>query len=97
MLLPSLLLLPLSALAAPTLQQAPFAITGSPIPGIHWDAFSNHTLIPLNDGNFVPSPAFGVGSVWKGQNVTQLVLSALQSGYRHLGEWLGCMDVLEVS
>lgn len=91
MLVASMLLLPL-ALAAPALQQLPFSVmreaTGGPaIPPLRREAFTaNHTLISLNDGSFVPSPAFGVGSVWKGQDVTDLVLSALASGYRHLGE-----------
>lgn len=95
MLVASLLLLPL-ALAAPIVQQLPFSInddrvssSGSTIPPLKREAFTaNHTLISLpNDGpdSFVPSPAFGVGSIWKGTDVTELVLSALASGYRHLG------------
>lgn len=40
----------------------------------------------LNDGNLFPSPAFGVGSVNKFTNVTSLVLSAFDSGYRHVDD-----------
>lgn len=65
-------------------QQLPFA--ASPLPPLNPAAFPGHTLLALNDGSFVPSPAFGVGSVWKHENVTDLVISALQVGYRHIGE-----------
>ncbi|SGZ12995.1 BQ5605_C028g10541 [Microbotryum silenes-dioicae] len=46
--------------------------------------FDSHRLFPLSDGTLLPSPAFGAGSVWKGENVTEIVLSALNQGYRHL-------------
>lgn len=45
-------------------------------------AFPGHQLLKLNDGSSLPSPAFGVGSVHKFENVTDLVLSAFANGYR---------------
>lgn len=47
-------------------------------------AFPGHQLFQLNDGSSLPSPAFGVGSVHKFENVTDLVLSAFSNGYRSL-------------
>jgi diketogulonate reductase-like aldo/keto reductase len=47
-------------------------------------AFPGHQLLKLNDGSSLPSPAFGVGSVHKFENVTDLVLSAFANGYRAL-------------
>ncbi|SCV73420.1 BQ2448_7346 [Microbotryum intermedium] len=46
--------------------------------------FASHRLFTLSDETILPSPAFGVGSVWKGENVTEIVLSALKQGYRHV-------------
>ncbi|KAH8928643.1 Aldo/keto reductase [Atractiella rhizophila] len=46
--------------------------------------FPAHTLYELNDGTFLPSPAYGVGSEWKGINVTDNVLLALKTGWRHI-------------
>jgi len=54
------------------------------------DLFPGHDLHKLNDGRWLPSPAFGVGSVWHDdehrQLVTDAVLSALTVGYRHIGK-----------
>ncbi|KAL7408938.1 oxidoreductase [Mrakia frigida] len=46
--------------------------------------FPNHTLITLNDGGFIPSPAFGVGSALYQKNATEDVVLALKNGYRHI-------------
>lgn len=84
-----LLLLPSLNLAAPS-QQLTFSSSSSDsvksgIPALNPLDFPRHTLIDLNDGSFVPSPAFGVGSSWFRQNVTEAVLMALENGYRHIG------------
>ncbi|KAL8291462.1 hypothetical protein RQP46_002440 [Phenoliferia psychrophenolica] len=78
-----LLLLP--ALAAALPQQHPFTtLSSSLLPPLNRSAFAGHELLPLNDGTFFPSPAFGVGSIWKHTNVTDLVIGALEVGYRHI-------------
>ncbi|KAK4701514.1 hypothetical protein P7C70_g4717, partial [Phenoliferia sp. Uapishka_3] len=77
----ALMLLPL-ALALPNAQTT-FSSPSS-LPPLNRAAFVNHTLIPLNDGTFLPSPAFGVGSAFYQQNATEAVRSALRVGYRHL-------------
>lgn len=88
-----LLLVPSFTHAAPS-QQLPFSlpsrlssdsIKSGIIPPLNPANFPKHTLIDLNDGSFVPSPAFGVGSSWYRQNVTEAVLMALENGYRHIG------------
>ena len=76
----SLLLFPLLACALP---QQPFH---APLPALNRSAFAHHDLLPLSDGSFFPSPAFGVGSIWKHTNVTDLVIAALRDGYRHIGQ-----------
>lgn len=60
MLLQALLALVPFVLAVPH-SQSPFALSSSLLPAQDSVAFINHTLIPLQDGTFVPSPAFGVG------------------------------------
>ncbi|KAK4695878.1 hypothetical protein P7C70_g8472, partial [Phenoliferia sp. Uapishka_3] len=77
-----LLLLPVLASALP--QQLIFTSSPSPLPPLDPSAFPSHTLIQLNDGNFFPSPAFGVGSIYKRTNVTDMVVQALKTGYRHI-------------
>lgn len=91
-LLPALLLAAASASALPTSPQLAFSAE-SPFPPPKTDRpdiFPGHTLHKLNDGNWLPSPAFGVGSVWHDddhrQLVTEAVLSALKAGYRHIGK-----------
>lgn len=76
----ALALLPL-ALALPHTQTTFSSVA---LPTLNKAAFSNHTLLALNDGNFLPSPAFGVGSAFYQQNATEAVRSALRVGYRHL-------------
>ncbi|KAM0754513.1 Aldo/keto reductase [Meredithblackwellia eburnea MCA 4105] len=56
----------------------------SPLAPLNPANFPGHTLIALNDGTFFPSPAFGVGSAFFGQNVTDVVKLALKTGYRSL-------------
>ncbi|KAL7416057.1 NADP-dependent oxidoreductase domain-containing protein [Mrakia frigida] len=48
--------------------------------------FPGHVLYTLNDGNQIPSPFFGVGSVLKGSNVTENALLSFKTGYRALDE-----------
>lgn len=83
--LPSLacVLLALLASALPAPEQLSFAAgSASPFPG--------HTLLELNDGHVLPSPAFGVGSVWHDDEhrklLVEAVVSALEVGYRHIGQ-----------
>ncbi|CCM04934.1 uncharacterized protein FIBRA_07131 [Fibroporia radiculosa] len=40
--------------------------------------------VTLNDGNQMPTIAFGTGSKWKGQDVTDYVSSAIESGFSHI-------------
>ncbi|KAI0802069.1 Aldo/keto reductase [Irpex lacteus] len=40
--------------------------------------------VTLNDGNKIPTIAFGTGSKWKGTDVTQYVEQALKLGFVHL-------------
>ncbi|KAI0087780.1 Aldo/keto reductase, partial [Irpex rosettiformis] len=40
--------------------------------------------VTLNDGNKIPTIAFGTGSKWKGTDVTQYVEQALKVGFVHL-------------
>lgn len=40
--------------------------------------------VKLNDGNEMPTIAFGTGSKWKGHDVTQYVEQALEVGFSHL-------------
>ncbi|KAK7448757.1 hypothetical protein VKT23_013489 [Stygiomarasmius scandens] len=40
--------------------------------------------VTLNDGNKMPTIAFGTGSKWKRQDVTSLVGQALESGFSHV-------------
>ncbi|THU90882.1 Aldo/keto reductase [Dendrothele bispora CBS 962.96] len=40
--------------------------------------------VVLNDGNKMPTIAFGTGSKWKGHDVTTLVEQALESGFSHV-------------
>ena len=67
------LLVPLT-LALPS--QSPFLAPS--IPPLDRANFPNHTFLPLNDGSFVPSPAFGVGSAWFRKDARDAVLSALR-------------------
>jgi diketogulonate reductase-like aldo/keto reductase len=53
-------------------------------PSVSHPMYPNHTLLTLNDGNVLPSPAFGVGSALYQKNATHDVLLALQTGYRHI-------------
>ena len=58
----ALSLLPL-VLALPG--QTTFRSPALALPPLNKASFVNHTLLPLNDGNFLPSPAFGVGTISK--------------------------------
>ncbi|KAH9936088.1 Aldo/keto reductase [Fomitopsis serialis] len=40
--------------------------------------------VQLNDGNKMPVIAFGTGSKWKGQDVTDYVSEAIEAGFSHL-------------
>ena len=98
-LLPTLLLaLTASALPLSPPSQLAFSAPDSPLPPPKTDRphiFPGHDLHKLNDGRWLPSPAFGVGSVWHDDEHRAIlkgaVLSALEAGYRHIGE-LGPRD-----
>jgi hypothetical protein len=53
-------------------------------PSLSHPTYPNHTLLALNDGNFLPSPAFGVGSALYQKDAKHDVLLALETGYRHI-------------
>ncbi|OCH92655.1 Aldo/keto reductase [Obba rivulosa] len=40
--------------------------------------------VTLNDGNVMPTIAFGTGSKWKGHDVTDYVLQAIEEGFSHI-------------
>ncbi|EMD39796.1 hypothetical protein CERSUDRAFT_112063 [Gelatoporia subvermispora B] len=40
--------------------------------------------VTLNDGNVMPAIAFGTGSKWKGHDVTDYVLQAIEEGFSHI-------------
>ncbi|KZT64284.1 Aldo/keto reductase [Daedalea quercina L-15889] len=40
--------------------------------------------VKLNDGNEMPTIAFGTGSKWKGQDVTDYVSEAIEAGFSHI-------------
>lgn len=40
--------------------------------------------VTLNDGNKMPQIAFGTGSKWKGQDVTDYVTNAIETGFSHI-------------
>ncbi|KAI0763567.1 Aldo/keto reductase [Trametes elegans] len=40
--------------------------------------------VKLNDGNEFPVIAFGTGSKWRGQNVTDYVIQAIETGFSHI-------------
>ncbi|PCH40290.1 Aldo/keto reductase [Wolfiporia cocos MD-104 SS10] len=40
--------------------------------------------VTLNDGNEMPTIAFGTGSKWKGQDVTDYVSEAIEAGFSHI-------------
>ncbi|KAL1950687.1 hypothetical protein VTO73DRAFT_5811 [Trametes versicolor] len=50
--------------------------------------------VTLNDGNKMPFIAFGTGSKWKGQDVTDYVIQAIETGFSHLdtAQWYGTED-----
>ncbi|KAI0333689.1 Aldo/keto reductase [Cubamyces sp. BRFM 1775] len=50
--------------------------------------------VKLNDGNEMPVVAFGTGSKWKGQDVTDYVLQAIESGFSHIdtAQWYRTED-----
>ncbi|KAL8284053.1 hypothetical protein RQP46_005166 [Phenoliferia psychrophenolica] len=74
----ALALLPLAfALPEQTTFQYSSRVAGAvapPLPPLNKASFVNHTLLPLNDGNFLPSPAFGVGSAFYQQNATEAAM-----------------------
>lgn len=89
----ALLQVPLAMAASQTPMLSPLSPL-SPLPPLNRANFANHTLISLNDGTFVPSPAFGVGSAFYQQNATEAVRSALRVGYRHLDNAAICTSSL---
>ncbi|KAI8994197.1 Aldo/keto reductase [Trametes punicea] len=50
--------------------------------------------VKLNDGNEMPVIAFGTGSKWKGQDVTDYVLQAIEAGFSHIdtAQWYKTED-----
>ncbi|CDO77149.1 hypothetical protein BN946_scf184657.g24 [Trametes cinnabarina] len=50
--------------------------------------------VELNDGNEMPVIAFGTGSKWKGQDVTDYVLQAIETGFSHIdtAQWYKTED-----
>ncbi|KAI0670886.1 Aldo/keto reductase [Trametes maxima] len=50
--------------------------------------------VKLNDGNEFPVIAFGTGSKWKGQDVTDYVIQAIETGFSHLdtAQWYKTED-----
>lgn len=56
--------------------------------------FPNHTIYKLNDGFMHPSPAFGAGTVNKGNDMTELIKLALHAGFRHIE--CACLSVRHV-
>ncbi len=88
-----LLALGVSALPLAAASQVTFDALDSPFPPPKTDKpdiFPGHDLHKLNDGRWLPSPAFGVGSVWHDDEHRAIlkgaVLSALKAGYRHIGK-----------
>nr|XP_031858293.1 uncharacterized protein CI109_006264 [Kwoniella shandongensis]KAA5525365.1 hypothetical protein CI109_006264 [Kwoniella shandongensis] len=47
-------------------------------------SYPKHQLFKLNDGNTIPSPAFGCGSALFGKEATDAVLLAIENGYLHI-------------
>ncbi|KAI5476586.1 hypothetical protein MNV49_007473 [Pseudohyphozyma bogoriensis] len=82
--------LPTLSLALPSqfvISDPTSAASSTKLPALNASHFPGHVLIPLNDGNFVPSPAFGAGTAWHGQDpedTLEALVSALKVGYRHL-------------
>ncbi|KAI0770185.1 Aldo/keto reductase [Fomes fomentarius] len=50
--------------------------------------------VKLNDGNEMPVLAFGTGSKWKGQDVTDYVTQAIETGFSHIdsAQWYQTED-----
>ncbi|KAI0826779.1 Aldo/keto reductase [Trametes gibbosa] len=50
--------------------------------------------VKLNDGTEMPAIAFGTGSKWKGQDVTDYVIQAVETGFSHLdtAQWYQTED-----
>ncbi|OBZ71627.1 NADPH-dependent conjugated polyketone reductase C1 [Grifola frondosa] len=50
--------------------------------------------VTLNDGNKMPAIAFGTGSKWKGQDVTEYVEQAIETGFSHIdtAQWYANED-----
>ncbi|KAM5531307.1 hypothetical protein V8D89_015022 [Ganoderma adspersum] len=50
--------------------------------------------VKLNDGNDMPVIAFGTGSKWKGKDVTDYVIQAIETGFSHIdsAQWYQTED-----